>query len=151
MIITLTRTFKKSDYTIGKLTLNGNYICDTLEDTDRGLDFLMKLEDILKIKVKGKTSIPKGVYKINMDTVSGRFGSNSYYKSICNGKVPRLESVKGYSGVLIHCGNTDEDTEGCILVGTNNVKGMVTNSRKAFEKLYNILKKVNEPIYLRIV
>jgi hypothetical protein len=53
--------------------------------------------------------------------------------------------VKGFDGVLIHCGNTAADTEGCILVGYNKEVGKVLYSRDAFTKLYNnYLKKALE-------
>jgi hypothetical protein len=49
--------------------------------------------------------------------------------------------VKGYEGVLIHIGNRPEDTEGCILVGENKVKGQVINSTETFKRLYELMKK----------
>ena len=56
--------------------------------------------------------------------------------------MPRLEKVKGYSGVLIHIGNTDKDSAGCILVGiANSSYTMVTNSTNTFFSLYEELKK----------
>ena len=56
----------------------------------------------------------------------------------CRGsKVPRLENVPGYEGILIHSGNTAEDTEGCILVGQNKVVGKVINSKATFLQLYD--------------
>ena len=53
--------------------------------------------------------------------------------------MPRLENVPGFTGVLIHSGNTAEDTEGCILVGKNRVKGKVLDSRETFQKLLRLL------------
>ena len=49
--------------------------------------------------------------------------------------LPRLENVKGFAGVLIHVGNTEKDTEGCLIVGYNKKKGMVISSKDAFAKL----------------
>ena len=57
--------------------------------------------------------------------------------------MPRLENVPGFTGVLIHAGNTAEDTEGCILVGRNRVKGKVLDSRETFQKLFTMLWVVN--------
>ena len=65
----LERIYKGVSYTIGKLYLNGKYFCDTLEDTDRGLKDTMPTEEIEKIKVYGKTAIPTGTYKVDMNTV----------------------------------------------------------------------------------
>ena len=68
----LERTYKGVSYTIGKLYLNGKYFCDTLEDTDRGLKDTMPTEEIEKIKVYGKTAIPTGTYKVDMNKVKGQ-------------------------------------------------------------------------------
>jgi hypothetical protein len=52
--------------------------------------------------------------------------------------------VKGYDGILIHIGNRPEDTEGCILVGENKVKGQVINSTETFKRLYELLKEAGK-------
>ena len=69
MELTLKRTFKGPQYTIGKLYVNGVYECDTLEDTDRGLNETQSLLEIQSKKVYGQTAIPYGTYKIDMNTV----------------------------------------------------------------------------------
>lgn len=146
MKLILERNWSKETYTIGKLyyidedTQAKRYICDTLEDTDRRLDSSMSDDAIKKLKVYAETAIPSGTYQITLNTISPKYSKRKYYKDLCGGKVPRLLGVKGYDGVLIHIGNTNKDTAGCILVGENKVKGRVINSTKAFEKLYKILK-----------
>ena len=55
--------------------------------------------------------------------------------------LPRLMGVKGFDGILIHCGNTAKDTDGCIIVGENKVKGQVINSKTTFRRLYPLLWK----------
>jgi hypothetical protein len=129
MEILLKRFAKKEKYTIGKLYLNNVYFCDTIEDKDRGLNQSMSLEDILKIKVMHQTAIPTGVYKVivNMSPSKGRL-------------LPRLENVKGFSGILVHRGNTEDDSSGCIIVGENKVVGKVINSTKYELELVNLLK-----------
>ena len=62
----------------------------------------------------------------------------------CGGKFPRLKNVKGFDGLLWHRGNTEKDSAGCLILGYNKVKGKVINSQEAFEKVYNMLKKVNK-------
>jgi hypothetical protein len=153
MILTLKRIYTCKDYTIGHLYVDGSYICDTLEDTDRMLDSSMSLEQIAKIKVKGMTAIPTGRYKVLMNIVSPKYSKSKYYMNICKGRVPRLDNVPGYSGVLIHVGNTAADTEGCLLLGYNKVKGQVINSKVAFERVYNklsIAKSIGQTIYIDI-
>ena len=140
MRLQLKRIYTCKDYTIGHLYINNEYICDTIEDTDRMLDNSMTVEQILKVKVQNKTAIPTGTYNILMDVVSPKYSKKQYYMDICKGKVPRLDGIKGFAGVLIHVGNTAADTAGCLLVGYNKAKGMVLNSKSAFEKLYPILK-----------
>lgn len=146
MKLILERNWSKETYTIGKLyyidedTQAKRYICDTLEDTDRRLTDDMTIEAIKQLKVYAETAIPSGTYQITLNTISPKYSKRKYYKDLCGGKVPRLLGVKGYDGVLIHIGNTNKDTAGCILVGENKVKSRVINSTKAFEKLYKILK-----------
>lgn len=130
MRILLQRHALKAGYTIGRMEINGRYFCDTLEDTDRGLRESMTEDEIAALKVKGATAIPTGTYRIDMQTRSPRFGR----------VLPRLVSVKGYAGVLIHSGNTADDTEGCILVGENRERGKVLNSRATLEHLLVFLR-----------
>lgn len=140
MVLTLDRKYKLPTYTIGKLYIDGEYFCDTLEDKDRGLTDSMSVSEISKIKIKNETAIPTGTYSITLNIVSPRFSVSSFYKQVCNGKVPRLLNVKGFEGILIHAGNTDKDSAGCLLVGVNKAKGQVLNSRETFKELYKLLK-----------
>lgn len=135
MEIKVKRRFKGTDYTIGSLYVNGTYECDTIEDTDRGLDNNMPLSVIQTKKVYGKTAIPTGTYAVDLNIVSSKFKDRVWAK-FCDGKLPRLRDVRGFEGVLIHVGNKPEDTLGCLLVGYNKIKGQVINSTEAFTKLY---------------
>lgn len=131
--LTLLRNYPKKDYTIGLLYVKGRYFAATLEDTDRGLEKTMPIEEIQRIKVKGKTAIPKGEYRIRL-TVSEKFKNRAWSKPY-GGLVPLLEDVPGYSGIRIHPGNTAADTEGCILPGQNLRPGMVLNSTVTYRRL----------------
>lgn len=135
MILTLDRKYKLPTYTIGKLYIDGEYFCDTLEDKDRGLTDDMTVSEISNIKIKKETAIPTGTYKITI-TYSNRFKKN----------MPLINDVKEFEGIRIHSGNTNQDTEGCILVGFNKVKGNVINSRDTYNKLFSILSKSNNII-----
>lgn len=143
MKLLLKRIAKMEKYTIGKLYIDGKYFSDTLEDTDRNLTNTMSKDEIAKVKVYGKTAIPTGTYVVDMNTVSPKFGKRSWAQPY-KGKVPRLQDVPGYEGVLIHPGNTADDTSGCILVGRNKVKGQVVESQNTFHSLMNILKGDND-------
>lgn len=139
----------KPGYTIGRLYVDGEYFCDTLEDTDRGLRQGQSIDVLRRIKIKGSTAIPTGRYKITLGVVSPKFGSRAQYKRI-GGRLPRLLNVPAFDGVLIHIGNTPRDTEGCILVGQNKVVGQVINSADTFFRLYDKLITTTEDIWIEI-
>lgn len=140
MELIVDRKWKKQSYTISNLIINGEVFCQVLEDADRGLDSSMDLDKIMELKKPSITAIPRGTYKVTLDVYSPKFGNRAFYKEVCNGKVPRLLNVKGFDGILIHAGNTDKDSAGCLLVGVNKVKGQVINSRETFKELYKLLK-----------
>jgi hypothetical protein len=146
MELLLKRIARRDTYTIGKLYVNGAYVCDTIEDRDR-LFFGQG-------KIKGVTAIPRGRYEITQNIFSPRFGCKNFYKELCGGYLPRLLNVPLFDGVLIHCGNQSSDTEGCILVGRNTVVGKVTESQKTFTRLmkeYLLPTKArNEKVYITI-
>jgi hypothetical protein len=143
MKLLLQRRFKGESYTIGSLYVDGKQFCDTLEDTDRGLTQSMQLSKIKKLKIAGQTAIPTGTYKVVTNVVSPKYSTRDAYR-FCGGKVPRLLDVPSYEGVLIHIGNYAKDTEGCILVGENKVKGQVINSTAIFKRLYELMKVEKE-------
>lgn len=107
---------KKS--TIGDMVIDGEYFCYTLEDVVRVGD-----------KIPGQTAIPYGKYEVITDH-SARF------KKL----MPLIKNVPGFSGVRIHSGNTDHDTEGCILVGFTKSKDFIGQSRDAFVLFMEKLK-----------
>lgn len=140
MKLIVDRKWKNQSYTISNLIINNKVFCQVLEDTDRGLDDSMPLTKIKELKKPSITAIPKGIYKITLDVVSPRFCTKAFYKQVCDGKLPRLLNVKGFDGILIHAGNTDKDTDGCLLVGMNLEKGKVLKSQETFKELYKLLK-----------
>lgn len=149
MELRLKRIARRSTYTIGKLYIDGEYFCDTLEDTDRGLRQDMPLAVIRATKRKGITAIPTGRYRVTLGVQSPKFSKKAIYQ-FCNGYLPRLINVPGYEGVLIHVGNTDKDTEGCLLVGRNTQVGKVLESRKTFIALYDRLLGAEDEIYITV-
>ena len=129
------------DRTIGRLFVNGEFNCYTLEDMDRGL--LQSDPKSLSNKVKGKTAIPKGRYRIVL-SYSPRFSNRPYYKELTGNKgLPLLLDVPGFDKILIHTGNTPDDTEGCILVGKSIDKNNLSNSQAADTPLY---KKISDAL-----
>lgn len=150
MKILLDRFFKGPKYTVGHLYIDGKYFCDTIEDVDRGLLDSMSLSEIKAKKIPSKTAIPRGTYKITLDVVSPKYSKRDYYIKVCKGKVPRILNVKGFEGILLHTGNTEEDSAGCIILGENKVKGKVINSKVTFEKFYKELLKDKDNITIEI-
>jgi hypothetical protein len=132
MEILVKRLWRKATYTIGRLYVDGKYVCNTLEDKDRGLTQSMPLERIKAIKVPGETAIPTGTYKVTIQW-------SPHFKRM----LPHIESVPGFDYILIHAGNTNKDTRGCILVGENKKVGQLVNSRKwAYDVLTPLIEKV---------
>jgi len=127
MKLELKRIAYRDKYTIGRLFINDEYFCDTLEDIPRD------------IKVMNETCIPKGVYRIIIN-ISNRF------KRL----MPLLLNVPGFEGIRIHAGNSSQDTSGCILVGENKIVGRLVNSKATFEKLFAILNNTKETITIEI-
>ena len=113
MQLTLKRLHKTDTSTIGELLIDGIFECYTLEDVER------------PVKIKAETAIPKGTYNVIIN-MSNRF------KRL----MPLLLKVPNFEGVRIHAGNTNHDTEGCILVGQTRNKNFIGQSRKAYEKLF---------------
>nr|QGT50654.1 hypothetical protein Elusimicrob1349_1240 [uncultured Elusimicrobia bacterium] len=123
MQIKIKRIFKGPAYTIGRLELAGKYFCDVLEDCVRPAGE----------KVPGQTAVPPGRYRVVL-TESPRF------KCV----LPLVLDVPGFSGVRIHAGNCAADTEGCLLVGFNQVKGRLVASRATLARLMEKLTEGSE-------
>jgi hypothetical protein len=121
MKLLLKRLHKTENSTIGELYVDGKFECYTLEDKER------------EVKIKCETAIPKGTYIVGI-TLSNRF------KKL----LPILINVPNFEGVRIHPGNTNHDTEGCILVGTTRSKDFIGNSRVAFQRLFKKMQSAKD-------
>jgi|TARA_R110001599_G_scaffold343118_1_gene565458 hypothetical protein len=105
--------------TLGTLTFEDGFTCQTLEDPVRE-----------GAKVYGDTAIPLGTYRITI-TKSKRYGK----------MMPLLHNVPNFGGVRLHCGNNTDDTSGCILVGMGRDPGaesdglQITQSRDAMDEV----------------
>ena len=133
MKLEVIRFNKGEDSTNGILfdvTNERKFLCYTLEDESR------------KEKVYGETCIPEGKYSINFRTEGGYHAK--YSKRFADIHMGMLEvcDVPNFKYILIHCGNTDEDTAGCLLVGdtqeNNNIKknGFIGRSTAAYTRIY---------------
>lgn len=145
MNLNLKRIYKGNEYTIGKLYIDGEYFCDTIEDTVRDLK---TKED----KIYAKTAIPAGEYDVEMNIISPKFSQKKDY-DWCRGRLPRLKNVPFFEGILIHSGSTEKSSAGCIIVGYNTVKGRVTDSMNTMKKLWvklNVADEMGEEIKINI-
>lgn len=97
--------------------IDGVFECLTLEDVVR------------EIKIPGATAIPSGNYNLSI-------GHSNKFKRM----MPKIDNVPGFSGILIHWGNTSADTEGCILVGKSSSKNFIGSSKLTFNNLYKKLE-----------
>ena len=122
MELLLARKHMTERATVGDLFLDGRFQCYTLEDRVRTDDPLTVADE--GAKVYGATAIPEGRYRISM-TYSPRF------KKV----LPLLHDVPGFTGVRIHAGNDDGDTEGCILVGRTRKVDWIGESVAALSDL----------------
>ena len=95
-------------FSLGKLHIDGEYFCETLEDEDRQLEQGNG-------KVYGKSAIPRGRYEIEL------------YLSPRHGLVPMLQDVPGFKYIEIHKANRSEELLGCIGVGAERTARGVRN------------------------
>jgi hypothetical protein len=135
MKLTVVRTQMGTDATNGILLIDGVFECYTLEDQYQA------------VKVMHETCIPEGTYDIKFRTVGGfhtkyaeRYG-NAHYGML------HLQDVPNFTYILIHAGNTDEHTSGCLIVGETQQDldisddGFIGHSGKAYSKMYNKVAK----------
>ena len=134
MKLKVVRFSSQEDSTSGLLFLEQNnkleFLCYTLEDEYR------------KSKVRGETRVPAGVYKIQLRKEGGfhqRYTKK--YGSMHKGML-HVTNVPGFEYILIHTGNTDEHTAGCLLLGdtqeNNQIKtnGFIGKSTQAYKRIY---------------
>lgn len=139
----LQRRYFNEKYTIGRLSVDDELFCDTLEDKVRDYDKDGYLLDEGEEKVYGETAIPYGRYRM---TVS--------YSPKFKRDLPLLLGVPHFESIRIHAGNWPKDSSGCILVGENKVKGGLVNSRFYERELTSWLKmwqKQGEELWISIV
>jgi hypothetical protein len=117
MKLRLVRDTFRSSFTLGRLYVNDQEFCNTLEDCVRA------------VKIKGETAIPEGVYQVVID-MSARF------KRL----MPHVLNVPNFEGIRIHKGNKAEDTDGCILLGMTRGDGYISQSGVAFDKFFDLLQ-----------
>ena len=138
MEITVKRMKFYKEGTIGQMYLDGEFFCFTLEDVVREVPG----EPVEKWKVPGETAIPTGKYQVVLQN-SPHFGHDT----------PTLLKVPGFDYIRIHSGNTDKDTEGCLILGyrtTETGKIAYGSTRPAVRDLKEKLKGATGEVWLSI-
>ena len=126
MQLALTRKTLGPVATIGDLAIDGQHECVTLEDCVREVAG----RPVSTWKIPGKTAIPVGRYRVVIDF------SNRFQRLM-----PHVLDVPGFTGIRIHKGNTDRDTEGCILLGLIVASpSMIQQSTLAFNIFFTKLQ-----------
>jgi hypothetical protein len=150
MDLELIRFISQDKLTIGALysTHQGahDYLCFTLEDQWRPPG----------VKVAGETRIPAGRYAVELRTIGGyhqRYGAR--FPAMHKGML-HVRNVPGFEYILIHCGNTADDSAGCILVGDTAMPrvGQIGGSEVAYRRIYppivsSLLK--GDDVWLKVV
>jgi len=114
----------QADYTSGLLMIDGKFECYTLEDEQR------------TIKVWGETAIPNGKYQVKLRT-EGTFHAKYKVKfPLWHKGMLHVTNVPNFEGILIHIGNNDDDTAGCLLLGRSAQLETIAESTIAYESMY---------------
>lgn len=121
MILRIVGTDYYDNCIIGNFFINDFWLCYSLEDKLR------------KKKIYGKTAIPNGEYKVVLD--------HSYKY---NRVMPHILDVPNFKGVRIHKGNTEKDTEGCVLLGAHKGEGYIYNCSRVYNKLVEQMQEAIE-------
>lgn len=147
MKLTVVRTQMGTDATNGILLIDNVFEAYTLEDQYQA------------VKVMHETCIPEGTYAIKFRKVGGFHAKYSArYKNAHYGML-ELQDVPDFKYILIHSGNTDEHTSGCILTGNSQQDldlgkdGMIGQSRNAYERMYKKVAAVllqGKPVTLEV-
>jgi hypothetical protein len=126
MNILVKRYKSEKDFTIGKVYIDDQFECYSLEDEKRD------------VKVMHETRIPEGKYKIDLRTFGGHHEQYAKKFPAMHKGMLWVKDVPGFQDILIHIGNTDEDTSGCLLIGLNvdEAKGILYNSTAAYLRFY---------------
>lgn len=110
-------------------------------------------------KVAGETRIPEGRYAVGFNVTGGMNGPYKARYGDAHHGMLELQDVPGFSYIYIHTGNTEKDTDGCILVGYNASTdrsfggGAVGNSRGCYRDFYKIVSRAllsGEPVHITV-
>ncbi len=128
MLITVNRMTSDDDTTVSTVSVDGRFVCFGLEDEFRA------------DKVVNETRVPAGRYQVGVRQTGGfHTRYQTKFADIHRGML-HVQDVPGFEHILIHVGNTDTDTAGCLLVGTGALARpgdmSIQSSVEAYRRLY---------------
>ena len=119
-----------------------SYFCDAIEDTVRDANH-NGVFDNGEEKVYGETAIPCGRYYVTFNKTGLKIGSKAK-----DGVIPLLHDVPSFTYIRIHPGETEKNSEGCIILGYNKIVGRVVDSEETCLKFYELMQY--RPFWLEI-
>lgn len=145
MTISVLRYNDTGDATLGLFLIDGKFYGYTLEDEFRHV--------AAGEKVMHETRIPEGNYKIELRTFGGHHEKYSHRYDFHKGML-QIMDVPGFTDILIHTGNTDEHTSGCVLVGDlPTSRETIGHSVKCYSEIYPVILEAierNEPVNIQV-
>ena len=137
MELTVIRYSSGEESTLGILLIDGKFACYTLEDEARAF------------KVAGETRIPAGKYRVRLRKEGRHHQKYAQKFPLIHKGMLHITNVPNFRWILIHIGNDDDATEGCLLVGNeannNNIRaGFIKNSTDAYQRIYPPIAEVIE-------
>lgn|SRR3989338_3584212 len=131
MKITVDRFTSDSESTISRVSVDGRFVCFGLEDEYR------------TFKIPGDTRIPSGFYQVRLRREGGTHQRYQKKFGTAHHGMLHLQQVPGFQYILIHIGNNETETDGCLLVGMQAVtipgEMSVAQSTIAYQKLYDLV------------
>lgn len=134
MEVLIDRKYKKSNYTIGDVYINGEWYCNSLEDTVRDGG----------IKIPTETAIPGNGHTINGIKAPDHYSILWTYSPKFKRNMPLVFPVPCFEGIRIHKGKNERYSAGCILFGLNTIKGQLTKSEEICEDFYKLVKDCSD-------
>ena len=148
MELILIRKHDSHKSTVGHLYIDGKLFCATLEDTFR------------HNKIKNETRIPAGHYKIELRKDSPK--ARRYQTNYGTNGMLWLKGVPDFEYIYIHIGNDEDDSSGCVLVGSiiqESIKAgkidlKILDSTNTYKELWSMVApeiENNQPVYINVI
>lgn len=148
MLLYLKRFAENQESTLGLLYIERDFQCFVLEDQYQNE------------KVYGETRIPEGTYEMKFRKEGDfhqRYRNRFQHSDLQHRGMIELQDVPGFEYILIHTGNEDDDTAGCLLLGDTaqnpvSMNGFVGYSGQAYQRVYpKIADAIESGAFCRLI